>query len=113
MFVQLKEYNDDTPKLLDNIRNELKTITGANLIVREFENGPPIDAPIGIRLVGPEIETLRELSAQVERIMLANPGTQNVDNPQRTGRSDLVKFAKAMAMRTQSVCVALRVCGVI
>lgn len=98
LFVQLKEYNDDTPKLLDNIRNELKTIAGANLIVREFENGPPIDAPIGIRLVGPEIETLRELSAQVERIMLAHPGTQNVDNPQRTGRSDLrlkVNFEKA------------------
>jgi len=98
LFVQLKEYNDDTPKLLDNIRNELKSIAGANLIVREFENGPPIDAPIGIRLVGPEIETLRELSAQVERIMLANPGTQNVDNPQRTGRSDLrlkVNFEKA------------------
>ena len=98
LFVQLKEYNDDTPKLLDNIRTDLKSIAGANLIVREFENGPPIDAPIGIRLVGPEIETLRELSAQVERIMLANPGTQNVDNPQRTGRSDLrlkVNFEKA------------------
>jgi len=98
LFVQLREYNDNTPKLLDNIRNELKTIAGANLIVREFENGPPIDAPIGIRLVGPEIETLRELSAQVERIMLAHPGTQNVDNPQRTGRSDLrlkVNFEKA------------------
>jgi multidrug efflux pump subunit AcrB len=98
LFVQLKEYNDDTPKLLDTIRGELKTIAGANLIVREFENGPPIDAPIGIRLVGPEIETLRELSAQVERIMLATPGTQNVDNPQRTGRSDLrlkVNFEKA------------------
>ena len=89
---------EQATKLLDNIRNELKTIAGANLIVREFENGPPIDAPIGIRLVGPEIETLRELSAQVERIMLANPGTQNVDNPQRTGRSDLrlkVNFEKA------------------
>lgn len=98
LFVQLTEYNDDTPQLLDDIRNELKTIAGANLIVREFENGPPVDAPIGIRLVGPEIETLRELSAQVERIMLANPGTQNVDNPQRTGRSDLrlkVNFEKA------------------
>ncbi|MCR2745729.1 efflux RND transporter permease subunit [Limnobacter parvus] len=98
LFVQLREYNDDTPQLLDDIRNQLKTIAGANLIVREFENGPPVDAPIGIRLVGPEIETLRELSAQVERLMLANPGTQNVDNPQRTGRSDLrlkVNFEKA------------------
>lgn len=98
LFVQLNEYNDDTPKLLDSIRNQLKTIAGANLIVREFENGPPVDAPIGIRLVGPEIETLREVSAQVERIMSQHPGTQNVDNPQRTGRSDLrlnVNFEKA------------------
>lgn len=98
LFVQLETYDDNTPKLLDDIRHELKAITGANLVVREFENGPPIDAPIGIRLVGPEIETLRELSAKVERIMLNNPGTQNVENPQRTGRSDLrlkVNFDKA------------------
>lgn len=98
LFVQIEQYTDDTPALLDNIRSELKTIPGANLIVREFENGPPIDAPIGIRLVGPEIETLREVAAQVERIMLNHPGTQNVDNPQRTGRSDLrlkVNFEKA------------------
>jgi multidrug efflux pump subunit AcrB len=98
LFVQLNAYTDDTPKLLDNLRNELKTIAGANLIVREFENGPPVDAPIGIRLVGPEIETLREVSAKVERIMSQHPGTQNVDNPQRTGRSDLrlkVNFEKA------------------
>ncbi|HEX4857062.1 MAG TPA: efflux RND transporter permease subunit, partial [Limnobacter sp.] len=98
LFVQLDKYTDDTPALLDNIRAELKTIPGANLVVREFENGPPIDAPIGIRLMGPEIETLRELAAKVERIMLNHPGTQNVDNPQRTGRTDLrlkVNFEKA------------------
>ncbi len=98
VFVQLTEYNDDTPALLDRIREDMKTIAGANLIVREFENGPPVDAPIGIRLMGPDIDTLRELAAKVERIMTQHPGSQNVDNPQRTGRTDLrlkVNFEKA------------------
>ncbi len=98
VFVQLHEYNDDTPALLDEIREDMKTIAGANLIVREFENGPPVDAPIGIRLMGPDIDTLRELAAKVENIMTLHPGSQNVDNPQRTGRTDLhlnVNFEKA------------------
>ena len=89
VFVQLKEYNEDSPALFDAIRERLATISGANIILREFENGPPIDAPIGIRLTGPELDKLREYSAQIEQIMLNHPGTQNVENPQRTGRSDL------------------------
>lgn len=89
VFVQVKEYNEKTPALFDAIRERLATISGANIVVREFENGPPIDAPIGIRLTGPDLDKLREYSAQIEQIMLQTPGTQNVDNPQRTGRSDL------------------------
>lgn len=89
VFVQLKAYNDDTPKLLDDIRARLKTIPGANLVVREFENGPPVDAPIGFRLTGPDLDGLRDYAAKIEKIMVNHPGTQNVDNPQRTGRSDL------------------------
>lgn len=98
LFVQLEAYTKSTPALLDNIRKSLATIPGANLIVREFENGPPIDAPIGVRLSGPNLAELRTYAAQIEQIMLTHPNTLNVDNPQRTGRSDLrlrVNFEQA------------------
>ncbi|WP_370263741.1 efflux RND transporter permease subunit [Limnobacter sp.] len=106
LFVQLEKYTDDTPALLDAIREQLKQVPGANLVVREFENGPPVDAPIGIRLVGPDLDGLRTYAGQIEQIMTAHPGTQNVDNPQRTGRSDLrlkVNFEKAGLLGVNSV----------
>ncbi|MCQ8895081.1 efflux RND transporter permease subunit [Limnobacter humi] len=106
LFVQLKEYNAKTPKLFDALRARFKNIPGANIVVREFENGPPIDAPVGIRLTGPDLDTLRDYAAQIEQVLTEHPGTQNIDNPQRTGRSDLrlkVNFDKAGLLGVNSV----------
>ncbi|HEX5484605.1 MAG TPA: efflux RND transporter permease subunit [Limnobacter sp.] len=88
LFVQLKQYDAHTPALLDALRKKVADIAGANIVVKEFENGPPIDAPIGFRLMGPDLDGLRKYAAEFEKIISAHPGTQNVDNPQRTGRSD-------------------------
>lgn len=98
LFVQLHEYDRNTPALFDTIRQRVKGIAGADVVVREFENGPPIDAPIAVRLTGPDLDKLKVYAAQIENIMAANPGAQNVDNPQRTGRVDLrlkIDFEKA------------------
>ncbi len=89
-FVQLKEYNPKTtPHMFDRLRQQFAGIAGADVLVKEFENGPPIDAPIAVRVVGPDLDQLKNLSTEVERIVKANPGTQNVVNPQRTNRVDL------------------------
>lgn len=98
LFVQLKEYNKQTPALFDAIRARVNKIPGADIVVREFENGPPIDAPIAVRLMGPDLNKLREYAGKIENAMASNPGAQNVDNPQRTGRVDLklnIDFNKA------------------
>jgi multidrug efflux pump subunit AcrB len=57
--------------------------------VKQFENGPPVDAPVAVRIVGPEVERLRTIAAQVERVVKAHPGTRDVDNPVRLLRTDL------------------------
>ena len=54
-----------------------------------FENGPPVEAPIAIKVRGPALETLRELSGQVESEIRATPGTRNVQNPVANLRTDL------------------------
>jgi len=71
------------------MREELNQIPGANITLKEFENGPPQDAPIAIRVQGADLETLRVLSLKVEAIMEETPGTQNVVNPQKAARVDL------------------------
>jgi multidrug efflux pump subunit AcrB len=90
LFVVLDAYDiERTPPLLDSLRTRLAEFPGAKLELREFENGPPIDAPIALRVRGPDLDTLRRVAAEVERVVLATPGTQYVDNPVRLRRTDL------------------------
>jgi multidrug efflux pump subunit AcrB len=62
---------------------------GARIEVHEFENGPPIDAPIALRLSGPDLDTLRALAGRVETALKATEGTEYVVNPVRLPRTDL------------------------
>jgi multidrug efflux pump subunit AcrB len=78
-----------TPALLDSLRAKLAAYPAARIELREFENGPPIDAPIAIRVHGPDLDTLRALAARVERVLETTPGTRYVDNPVRLRRTDL------------------------
>ncbi len=90
LFVRLEEYDGErTPVMLDSLRARFAGYPNARIEVREFENGPPIDAPIAIRVSGPDLDTLRALSARVEAAMKATAGTMYVDNPVRLARTDL------------------------
>jgi multidrug efflux pump subunit AcrB len=90
LFVLLDHYDPGTtPRLLDSLRAELANYPGAEIALREFENGPPIDAPIALRIEGPSLDSLQVLAGQVERVLKATPGTEYVTNPVRLARTDL------------------------
>jgi multidrug efflux pump subunit AcrB len=90
LFVVLDRYDPrSTPALLEGIRSGLAAFPGARLELREFENGPPIDAPIALRVQGPDLDTLRVLASAVEEILNTTPGTRYVNNPVRLTRTDL------------------------
>ena len=90
LFVLLHEYEPShTPRVLDSLRGALTQYPGARIDVREFENGPPIDAPIALRIEGPELDSLTSLAARVASAIAATPGTQSVRNPLELRRTDL------------------------
>ncbi|MGH7580098.1 MAG: efflux RND transporter permease subunit [Gemmatimonadales bacterium] len=90
LFVVLHRYDQEqTPALFDSLRIELAAYPAARIELREFENGPPIDAPIALRVQGPDLDTLRGLAARIERVLETTPGTRYVDNPVRLRRTDL------------------------
>ena len=90
IFVKLKEYDtSDTPKQLEQLRRELKQYPSAHIYVKEFQNGPPITAPIAIRVVGSELDELDRLAARVEQLIKETPGTRDVENPVRIKRTNL------------------------
>ncbi|HEX7775388.1 MAG TPA: efflux RND transporter permease subunit [Parvibaculum sp.] len=90
VFTELTEYDEvKTPIFMDELRAEFARYPGAQIILRIFQNGPPIEAPIAVRIVGPDLAVLKDIAAQVTRMMEATPGVRDVFNPMRLDRTDL------------------------
>lgn len=90
IFVEMDKYDEvDTPKLMDELRADFAKYPGAQIIVRIFQNGPPIEAPIEVRVIGPDLDVLKDISARVTSMMEATPGVRDVTNPMRLDRTDL------------------------
>lgn len=90
VFVRLREYNThDTPRQLDQLRAQLDGYPNARIAVKEFENGPPITAPVSIRVIGPQLNELSKVAADVEKLMRQTPGIRDVVNPVRIARTNL------------------------
>ena len=69
------------PQIAADLEADLSNRPGARYETEIFKNGPPVEAPIAIKVIGPELGELQRLAATVATAMRATPGTQNVDNP--------------------------------
>ncbi len=75
--------------VLDRLRDSFARFPGARITLVVFENGPPIEAPIAVRLTGDDLTVLKVLAGRVEAILKSTPGARDVDNPLRLDRTDL------------------------
>jgi multidrug efflux pump subunit AcrB len=83
---------------LDALRDTLGTYVNAKIYVYEFENGSPVDAPIAMRVVGDNLDTLQVLAGRIENIIKSTAGTVYVKNPISQSLTDIkvdVNSAKA------------------
>ena len=68
-------------QLVEMLRKRLKEeIPGANILLRKLEQGPPVGAPVAVRIKGENLETLRTLAADIGAMLRDIPGAINVDN---------------------------------
>ena len=90
VFVELNKFDArQTPKLVEALRANFADYAAARISIKQFVQGPPVDAPVAFRIVGPEIEGLRKLAGEVEQVLRATPGTRDINNPSRLQRTDL------------------------
>ena len=90
VFVELNGFDSHaTPRLIAALRARFNAYPAARIRLNQFEQGPPIDAPVAVRIVGPEVAGLRSLAGQVEQLLKDTPGTRDVKNPVRLLRTDL------------------------
>ncbi|AKQ46692.1 copper transporter [Rufibacter radiotolerans] len=72
--VAFVEYQDREPgiktaKYLDDIREAVKGIPGAEITVEQEQNGPPVGKPILVEIAGEDFEGLIQVSKQVQRYL--------------------------------------------
>lgn len=101
IFVQLQERTPPPVKvaLIDELREQFKNVPGAVISVKNFEQGPPIEAPIVVRVFGENLDSLRQIAGRVEQMVGNIEGTIYLDNPISTIKTDLeVKINKDKAV---------------
>ncbi|MFQ3599295.1 MAG: efflux RND transporter permease subunit [Chloroherpetonaceae bacterium] len=90
VFAKVKHYEEEkTVKFFDDLRATFNTYPNAKIELKEFENGPPIDAPIAIRLIGENLDSLKAIAASVEKLFEETEGTIYVNNPVKVSKTDL------------------------
>lgn len=90
VFVTLEEWDvKDGPALLARLRDRFDSFPDARVTVVAFENGPPVEAPVAIRISGPDLAVLQRLSREVASLMASRPGLRDVGNPLAFDRVDL------------------------
>lgn len=90
LFVQLKGTPPaEKTKLIDRLRERFRDYPNARIEVKDFEQGPPLEAPIAIRLFSENLDTLRALSFRVESLLKKTEGTIYVNNDLTTLTTDI------------------------
>ncbi len=90
MFVQLEAYDVDAfDALVNRLRELFDNYPTARIEVKEFEQSPPVDAPIMVYIKGNELDRLRNISEDFEHLLAAQPGVINLDNSLSKVRTDL------------------------
>src|SRR5688572_572619 len=91
VFVQLADDTTTEKKLsiINSLRDEFKNYAGAKIEVKNFEQGPPIVAPVEVRLFGDNLDSLRQYAGRIESLLKGTEGTMYVKNPVSNLKSDV------------------------
>ena len=75
--------------LTDSLRKRYEGLPEAEVEVKMFQQGTPVPAPIEFRIIGNNLDTLKQYSSILEKVIADMPGTLAVRNDIRTPKTDL------------------------
>lgn len=100
IFVQLhpdikaKEKKD----IIDDLRTRWRYFEGSKIEIKDFEQGMPMEAPVEVRVLGDNLDTLRNIAAEIEKEIELTEGSLYVGNKIKNLKSDIrVRIDKAKA----------------
>ncbi len=108
-LVDKDERDRSSTEVLVSLREELKSIRSAEVRAGEPNNGPPVGAPVVIKVTGENFADLERVVSNVETLLEKIPGTTNVRSTQNTDASEfslVVDRAKASELGLNSIIIA-------
>ena len=88
-MVQLNS-EDGLEPLIQDLQHELdEQFPSARVIVQKFQQGPPFDAPVEMRIYGPNLDELRRLGMEVRVMMATIPDVLHVRDDLTEGQPTL------------------------
>ncbi|MEM6723917.1 MAG: efflux RND transporter permease subunit [Bacteroidota bacterium] len=90
VYVTLHQYEiDEFYNLLDALRERFQDFPDARISVIEYEQGPPVNAPIEVMVNGENLDELKRISSEIEDLLEAHPQTLNINNLLGQSRTDI------------------------
>ena len=74
---------------IEEIRGELRGLTGAEIELTKERAGPPVGAPISVEVSGEDFEVLGQLSARIKRVVADVPGVVDLKDDYDRGRPEI------------------------
>jgi multidrug efflux pump subunit AcrB len=90
VYLDSKTKVPEIVKFAEKARKELAGTPGVRIEVKRFQQGPPITAPVEMRILGSNLDTLDQLSSKVEKLIKARKGTMYVRNDLKYIKSDVI-----------------------
>ncbi len=89
LFVLLEDMETQEKKLIINeLRTKFMTFPNAKIEVKDFEQGPPLEAPLAYRIFGNNLDSLKIVAGQIEKILADQTGTIYTENPLKVQPTD-------------------------
>jgi multidrug efflux pump subunit AcrB len=83
------ETQPEMERIIEGLRDTLATYVNAKIYVYEFENGMPVEAPIAMRIVGGNLDTIKVYAGKIQSIIEGNLGTTYIKNPLNQSLTDV------------------------
>lgn len=84
------EREESSAAISSKLRSELAAIPDATISIVEQQNGPPTGAPVFIKFLGENPDTLLRASDAAERLLADIPGTRDIEASSKSNATELV-----------------------
>ncbi|MBU1152256.1 efflux RND transporter permease subunit [Patescibacteria group bacterium] len=77
-------------EIAQELEEELSSYTKAKIRIEQISEGPPSDAAITARITGKDLDSLKEIANEVEKMINDIPGTTNTQQSLKSGVNEFV-----------------------